>query len=489
MAFKRKNKNRNEVNYKITIDQLHKTMSQNFIEEFKSLKSLKEKKNSLEVEIEHIKQSTFNSQIPNFSLQNNMWKLENELESLNSKIVDIENNKMEKSYLLKSGKLLNNYYKLLNKEKQNSKNVSLLDFDFNTSSNELSDNNTNTSIKNDLQNINTGKNKSNLSNIDNGININKNINNLLKNNNLINDNLNLPKDTEKIDNLDTNKKKKKNVLDWLNYDVISAGDTSFSNNCDLSNLDELKDNKVSKKKIYDDYMRIIDKNYIPQNENENIDDIFDICVNCKSEMALNHNTGMLNCKGCGMTEKIIIDSDKQSHKDPPKEMTSFSYKRINHLTEILSQFQAKETTDIPDYIYDKILLELKKERIHNMCSLTTDKLRHILKKIDETDYYEHMPYIINQLNGLPPPVISPEVEEIIKSLFLQTQYPFNKYCPDDRKNFLTYGYTLYKLFELLELDEYLINFKFLKNRKKLYAQEQVWKKICNELKWEFIPSL
>ena len=73
-----------------------------------------------------------------------------------------------------------------------------------------------------------------------------------------------------------------------------------------------------------------------------------------------------------------------------------------------------------------------------------------------------MPYIINQLNGLPPPIISPEVEEIIKSLFLQTQYPFNKYCPDDRKNFLTYGYTLYKLFELLELDEYLVNFKFFK---------------------------
>ena len=47
-----------------------------------------------------------------------------------------------------------------------------------------------------------------------------------------------------------------------------------------------------------------------------------------------------------MTEKIIVDSDKQSHKEPPKEMTSFSYKRINHLNEILSQFQAKETTEI-----------------------------------------------------------------------------------------------------------------------------------------------
>ncbi len=234
-------------------------------------------------------------------------------------------------------------------------------------------------------------------------------------------------------------------------------------------------------------MKIIDPTFVPQCENEL--ELFDICTQCHSEMLLNHNSGVLNCKSCGNIEKIIVDSDKQSHKEPPKEMTSFSYKRINHLNEILSQFQAKETTEIPTHVYEKIELELKKARITDMTLLTKEKLREILKKIDETDYYEHIPYIINQLNGLPPPVISTEVEEIIRGLFLQAQPPFNTYCPDDRKNFLTYGYTLYKLFELLELDEYLSNFKFLKDRSKLYDQEQIWKKICQELKWEFIPTV
>tara|TARA_Y100000389_G_scaffold185136_1_gene204243 strand:- start:25 stop:861 length:837 start_codon:yes stop_codon:yes gene_type:complete len=245
--------------------------------------------------------------------------------------------------------------------------------------------------------------------------------------------------------------------------------------------------KLNKQQIYDDYMKITCENYISSKEDEN--DLFDTCFQCHSEMVLNHNTGMLNCNSCGMTEKIIVDSDKQSHKEPPKEMTSFSYKRINHLNEILSQFQAKETTEIPEEIYNKILIELKKERIENMALLTKEKLREILKKINETDYYDHIPYIINQLNGLPPPSISPEVENIIRGLFLQLQHPFNLFCPEDRKNFLTYGYTLYKIFELLELDEYLSNFNFLKDRKKLYEQEQIWKKICNKLKWEFIPSI
>ena len=498
MAFKNKNKTRNESNYKITIDQLHKTMSQNFIEEFKSLKSLNEEKNDLEIEINEIKKTINDDLIPNFEKQNKLWNLEERLEELDKKILDIENNNMEKNYLLKSGKLLNNYYKLLRNEKLISKNSSDMDFDINNkqknsnikSNDKLKKNktkiNNNNAENNNAENNNAENNNAENNNTKNSIKEKNNI----KNNNKI---TNLQEQINQINNEQPKKKIKKDVLDWLNYDMTTI--RNDSNNMNNKNIDDSINNltnnlnKLSKKKIYDDYMKVVDSNYISVNNNDNDDELFDICINCKSEMALNHNTGMLNCKGCGMTEKIIIDSDKQSHKDPPKEMTSFSYKRINHLTEILSQFQAKETTEIPEFIYDKILIELKKERINNMCSLTTDKLRSILKKINETDYYEHMPYIINQLNGLPPPIISPEVEEIIKSLFLQTQYPFNKYCPDDRKNFLTYGYTLYKLFELLELDEYLINFKFLKNRKKLYAQEQVWKKICNELKWEFIPSL
>ena len=487
MAFKRKNKTRNVSNYKITIDQLHKNMSQSFIDEFKTLKKLNEDKNELEINISYLKSVINEDLIPDFEKQKKLLIFENDLEKLETKILDIENNKMEKSYLLKSGKLLNNYYKLLNKEKQQTSKNSLLDFDL------VSNNNDNIELNNKELNNKEQNNdlKLEYDNIENNLEFN-NLN--ISNSNIDssnNNNSNKKINSEK--NILKKKNTKKNVLDWLNEDFNSELMNNELNNDNYNNIEDKliknDNNLLSKRKIYDNYMKIIDKNYVSDNVYENSDELFDICINCKSEMVLNHNTGMLNCKGCGMTEKIIIDSDKQSHKDPPKEMTSFSYKRINHLTEILSQFQAKETTEIPDYIYDKILIELKKERINNMCNLTTDKLRSILKKIDETDYYEHMPYIINQLNGLPPPIISPEVEEIIKSLFLQTQYPFNKYCPDDRKNFLTYGYTLYKLFELLELDEYLVNFKFLKNRKKLYAQEQVWKKICNELKWEFIPSI
>ena len=50
----------------------------------------------------------------------------------------------------------------------------------------------------------------------------------------------------------------------------------------------------------------------------------------------------------------------------------------------LAQFQAKESTYIPNDVFDRILVEIKKERITNMALLTPQKLRQILKKLNQT---------------------------------------------------------------------------------------------------------
>jgi predicted RNA-binding Zn-ribbon protein involved in translation (DUF1610 family) len=258
---------------------------------------------------------------------------------------------------------------------------------------------------------------------------------------------------------------------------------SISNNKNNAKINNDTNNNLSFNKLYNKYMKVIDSKYIKKFENS----ILNICKNCNTDMVLNHNTGMFNCQNCGLCRSVIIDTDKQNHKEPPKEMTSFSYRRINHLNEILNQIQGKESTDIPKEIYDEIYSELRKERFTDISKLTTDKLKKVLKKIGRSKYYEHIPYMVIQMGGIPPPVISPEVEEIIRDIFLKMQHPFNN-CEKERSNFLTYTGVLYKIFELLDMDHYLKNFKFLKDDKKQYYQEQIWKQICEELGWEFIPS-
>lgn len=213
------------------------------------------------------------------------------------------------------------------------------------------------------------------------------------------------------------------------------------------------------------------------------------CDQCNVSREEQTSEGILVCPLCGSEEYMLVVSDFPSFRDPPKERNNYAYKKINHLNEILNQFQAKESTIIPEEVMNEVICEVKKRRIQNIAELTEKDMREILKKLNRSKYYEHATHILSQLNGNPPPTITPEIEEKIRSMFQEIQAPFLIYCPDDRTNFLSYSYILYKFFELIDLDEYKVYFPLLKSRDRLITHDQLWKKICEYLKWEFIPSL
>ena len=279
------------------------------------------------------------------------------------------------------------------------------------------------------------------------------------------------------------------------YNKIENSDIKIINNIKKTNTNtksvseyfNINSNKngSSKSQIYESYLNKTNNFNFKNINNKNID----ICFTCNKERKLFLAEGKMICETCGDENKILIDSDKPSYKDPPREISYFAYKRINHFNEWLAQFQAKESTDIPKEIYDEILVELKKERILNINNLTQQKLREILKKLKKNKYYEHIPHIINKLNGIPPPIMTRKTEEELRRMFKEIQIPFQNNCPSDRKNFLSYSYILHKFVQLIELDEFIACFVLLKSREKLHQQDVIWKKICNELRWEFIPSI
>lgn len=258
-------------------------------------------------------------------------------------------------------------------------------------------------------------------------------------------------------------------------------------NKELSVLDFM--NKKNKEKKTDDlinkYMVKVDDTIIPENTTVNLD----ICSNCNSTLTLKTIDSVLCCENCGYTEKIIINSEKVSYKDPPRESSYFAYKRINHFNEWLAQFQAKETTDIPQDVYNGIMTELKKDKFINLNELSYKTVREILKKLKYNKYYEHIPHIINIINGKPAPVLTRQYEDQLRMMFKEIQTPFMEHCPIDRKNFLSYSYVLHKFCELLELDDLLTYFPLLKSREKLQQQDNIWEKICHSLQWQYIPSI
>ena len=280
-----------------------------------------------------------------------------------------------------------------------------------------------------------------------------------------------------------------------NKKSISNG--NFTNNLNsktklITNFFKIKDNENITNTNQSNNKNIVQK-YL-----SNIDDMFldvntfiyqtDICKYCnKGELIPLEDEGVLMCNTCSRNIPYLIENEKPSYKEPPKEVCFYAYKRINHFKEILAQFQGKETTQIPSEVIENIILQIKKERI-DLSQITNIKTKEILKKLGYNKYYEHIPFIKDKL-GIKPPVMSSELEETLCNLFIELQSPYSKYCPDDRVNFLNYYYTAYKLCELLGETQYLEHFPMLKDKEKRIEQDAIWKKICEELDWEFISTI
>jgi len=217
----------------------------------------------------------------------------------------------------------------------------------------------------------------------------------------------------------------------------------------------------------------------------------DVCGSChKGELIPQDEEGILICNNqhCGRFITYIVDNSKPSNKEPPNEVSYTAYIRLNHFKEILSQFQAKETTQIPKEVIETIRARIKKERIKDMREINYDKMREILRKLGLNKYFEHIQYI-NSIFGIKPPIMNEELHETLCVLFIEIQKPWAVHCPPNRTNFFNYTYTLYQLCVLLDQTQYLPYIPMMKDREKQLEQDMIWKMVCNDLDWIFFPTV
>ena len=195
------------------------------------------------------------------------------------------------------------------------------------------------------------------------------------------------------------------------------------------------------------------------------------------------------CRECGAVEYVLGDEVGFKEEQDLEKHIVYSYKRENHFNEWISQFQAKESTTVPEEVIAKLRTEFRKQKVKELSEITHEKVKGLLKKLGYAKYYEHVPYIATIVSGITPPTMPQALEDKLRLMFHAIQAPFEKHKPINRKNFLSYSFVLYKMSELLGEDQYLPCFPLLKSREKLYIQDQIWKKICDELLWQFIPTV
>lgn len=286
------------------------------------------------------------------------------------------------------------------------------------------------------------------------------------------------------------------LLDFISIiNNYQDNDDSFEDPTKKGVMDSFVNVSINTKKteLYNEYIKTFNpelKNITLINENSEKR----LCTNCQSEnFYYDSKTSNEICNKCGMTHFILFNEENGiTYNENLEQAIVFNYKRHNHFQECLNQLQAKENTRIPPIIIQRLSSEFKKYNITNPKLFTPQLVKLYLKKLNYSKYYEHIPTIINEFCGLPAPRLTQELEQQLKIMFDEIQIPFEKYrlkiCPM-RKNFLNYNYIFYKMCELLNKDEFLNCFPLLKSREKLYEHDLIWKGICNDLRWEFIPSI
>lgn len=248
---------------------------------------------------------------------------------------------------------------------------------------------------------------------------------------------------------------------------------------------------TNKSRILDDYLSATDKSY--QSKKIEVNKKVGKCTECDSEnLVFNHIDCIYVCHDCG----IINEYDSRDDYTPSyKEMQDidyqpqYAYKKLNHFIDHLNNLQAEEVVNIPDKVITAIKKEMKKERLPNE-KLDPKRVRIYLKKHRLSKYYIYAQRIISLVTGIKTkPIMDNILKEKLINMFKEVLEPWYKTCPDERYNFFSYKYIIYKFCELLGEDHILKYCNLLKDRENLYKQDVMWKNVCKVLRWEFIPSV
>jgi uncharacterized protein YecE (DUF72 family) len=254
---------------------------------------------------------------------------------------------------------------------------------------------------------------------------------------------------------------------------------------DSSNMNS--DKYKASKQIYQNYWKNVEGNIIHLQEYV-LDS--DTCLICnQGELIPLDEEGVLICNNvkCGKFMIHIVENQKPLNKEMPNEVSYTAYIRLNHFKEILSQFQAKETTRIPDDVLEDVRNRIKKER-KNISEMNYTEMRNILSILGYNKYFEHIQYI-NSILGIKPPLMDEELIETLCVLFIEIQQPWAIFCPINRTNFFNYTYILCQLCVLLDQKQYLPFIPMMKDRIKQLEQDMIWKKVCDYLDWEYFPTV
>ena len=210
----------------------------------------------------------------------------------------------------------------------------------------------------------------------------------------------------------------------------------------------------------------------------------DECPYCAAKLLLVSAKSVMSCPTCGYSVTYLDTTSSTTSFDEVVDFSQYSYKRVNHYALWLALVQGKEAHRVPDDILQAVMQHLyTRHHVREVSEITSTLVRQSLRTLRLKKGYDHVAQITMRLTGVPPKRISTQTERQLKNMFLQMQPAFHRHAPNSRTNFLSYGYVLYRSFQILGLDHMLEGIALLKSRPKLEANDAIFRNMCLDLGW------
>lgn len=233
--------------------------------------------------------------------------------------------------------------------------------------------------------------------------------------------------------------------------------------------------KINKRSLWNDF-------YPKNDEIKMIQFNSSMCSDCDVEMFIEES--YFTCPYCGQMQ-MYIGNDQLDTNPETYTLKSNYYKPSAHFKKILMSFQGIKPHKFKSDFIEEIRAEIQKQQIPydqlNYC-----KMRKILHHLNHKNKYEHIPYILSYFDH-PLPNLPYEITDRLQYMFSVVNGTYAKINNTKRLHFFNYYYVLHQLLKLVDYAHLCHSIPLMKNQSKIQFQDMLWKKICDELKWDYYP--
>lgn len=221
------------------------------------------------------------------------------------------------------------------------------------------------------------------------------------------------------------------------------------------------------------------------------------CKNCSSKKLFQDDSSYI-CMDCSCQEDFLQNTSSYKDSDRINISQKYTYDRKVHFRDCMNQYQGKQNCTIDQKVYDD--LENILER-HNMLkgdkstpkqirfgNITKENILTFLKVLGYSKHYENVILIHYNLTGKKPDDIS-HLEDKLMVDFDTLVETYDKQFKNkvERVNFISIQYVLYQLLQKHKHPCKKEDFVILKTIDRKAFHDNVMKRLCDVLGWNFVP--